>query len=541
MIRARKFFLSSVIIGGAVFGAFAQEAAPLFSLDLTRGSFPNDVEVANLNGVLPDAEAYKHGYATTGWTVDRYESRGYVALSPTFSGTGKGCENRLLLPSMKIEKDIVLSWEGRSVYRNFPDSYKVVAVPEEGGDPIVLMDVEKESYLWERRTVDLNPVAGKNVRLGFICNSRKGYMLALSNVQVGERQEVTTEETPTTGSVSETNGDGYDFQRKYVVDRGTGTWCNNCPTGDLALDALEDQFGDRVIPLNTHINDVISNPEYWAWLKWYSIPRMMLNRIKRSEGENTKNFDSYLDLPTQFAVKVDGPEETDMGLQFTASVMVNEEVDNSEDRYRMAYVLTGDFYEPTNPRFRQENNCTQPSYGAYYFLPSKIPAALMYYKDVTLTGETAFTGIEGSLPASLVAGEEYEVKLDVDFPSWDYSPYDGRVVAYVLDTETGEIMNAGVKGIFDEPGEPEDPWARVSDIIVSGSNLSLSAADGCIYSNLMAGDEYTLDILSLEGITISSETGVAAGNDKFQLPDMEGLVIVRLSTAHGSKSIKCIL
>ena len=275
----------SLLVGGSSLMSMASS----YELDLSRGIFPGGIETANVNGVLPVDSLYKHGYATTGWTVDRLDNRGYVALSPTYTGKETPCENLLSLPEMEISDDNILCWEARSVYRHFPESYRVVAYPSDGGATVTLTEVEAEDYYWKQHTLLLESLVGKKVRIGFVCTSSSGYMLALTGVRVAYDVEPTSE---ISSSVMTSESDA-DFTRALVVDKATGMWCNNCPEGEGAVENLKERFGSRLILLNTHVQDVLANTPYWDNLKYYSVPRMMLNRIRATEGGNAKKFADY--------------------------------------------------------------------------------------------------------------------------------------------------------------------------------------------------------------------------------------------------------
>lgn len=522
--------LISLVASGALLSALPMQGAtetPAYVLNLSSGRLPKDVETANANGLLPKLAAYERGYTKTGWTVDRLYSFGYVAVTPTYTGGEGSCENTLTFPPLKIEKGHRLVWKAQSVYRHFPESYRVEAVPADGSEPVILTEVESEAYHATPHDISLAPVEGKEVSLRFVCTSSKGYLLAMWDAQVGSfPDEQTTEEEPSTGSEDP-------FMRRYLVDRGTGMWCINCPAGEIAVEQLVEQYGDRIITLNTHVNDALGNQAYWDDLRWYAVPYMMLDRIKASAGVNTNNFKQYYEQPTSFAIRIDEiPAPQGRTLEITAHVSVAETIDNVDGRYRLGYVLTGDFHDPTNPEFFQKNNCTQPSYGPYYYLPTNILPDLMYYEDVTLTSEGAFNGIEGSLPASMEAGKEYEVRWQADVPEILSDAAQARVVAYVLDATTGKVQNTDALRVG------EHPTGGVSDVREAESPCILGATREGISVRLAAGDEYRLDIHNVAGSLIGSHSGISRGHEVVPYQTAPGIYIITLTTAHTQTSAK---
>lgn len=517
-------------VSGAMLSVLPIHATPetsAYSLNLSNGRFPKDVETTNANGLLPRKTAYKRGYTETGWTVDRLYSLGYVAVTPTYTAGEGSCENTLTLPPLKIEKGYRLMWKAQSVYRHFPESYRVEAVPADGGIPVILAEVETESYSVSPHDISLAQMEGKEVSLRFVCTSSKGYLLALWDVQVAESE---TEQTP---EEEESAGSDDPFMRKYLVDRGTGMWCVNCPAGDIIMDQFLDLYGDRVVTLNTHVNDVLGNQAYWEELEWYSVPRMMLNRIKATAGTNTNNFSQYYEQPTSFAIRLDKiPAPHGRMLELTAHVSVSEVTDNTDGRYRLGYVLTGDFHEPTNIAFKQSNNCNQPANGPYFYLPSTILPELMYYEDVTLTSDAAFSGIEGSLPASIIPGNDYEVSWQAEVPELLSDPAQARVVAYILDVTTGEIQNTDALRVGDHP------TGGAADIHEAESSRILGATREGVSVRLPAGDAYRLEIHNAAGSLIASHSGISRGYEVVPYQMASGIYIITLTTARTRTSDK---
>ena len=518
------------VASGAMASALPIQAAseaPAYTLNLSGGRLPQNVETANVNGLLPIKAGYKRGYTETGWTVDRLYSLGYVAVTPTYTGDEASCENTLTLPPLKIGNGYRLRWNAQSLYRYFSESYRVEAIPADGGGAVILAEIDAEPHIPTLHNISLAPLEGQEVSLRFTCTSAKGYLLAMWDVQAGEFEaEQPIDEEASTGSEDP-------FMRRYLVDRGTGMWCVNCPGGDLVMDELLDLYGDRIVAVNTHVNDALGNQEYWNELDWNSVPRLMLNRIKASAASGANKFIQYYDQPTSFAIRIDEiPAPQGRMLEMTAHVSVSEAIDNGDGRYRLGYVLTGDFHEPTNPRFIQNNNCNQPTAGPYFYLPANIPPDLMYYEDVTLTSAAAFSGIEGSLPASMETGKDYEVRWQAEVPELLSDPSQARVVAYVLDTTTGEVQNSDALRVG------EHPDLKAVELRDAEPSAILGATREGISIKLTAGEKYRLDIYSAAGSLIGSLSGVSRGYEVVPFQTLPGIYIITLTTARTQTSGK---
>ena len=320
------------------------------------------------------------------------------------------------------------------------------------------------------------------------------------------------------------------FTRNLLVDKGTGTWCVNCPQGMLELEELERMFGSNLIAVETHTNlqmDPLTNDAYWSGLGFYAAPWFMLNRIKGSSGSDVGKFGSFYFLSTDFQVtlsdvKLNGNESAEV----TATVTTASDIDNSGDRYRIGYVLTADFHETDNFRLMQRNISNSPSYGRFYFMPSLIPSELMTYHDVSLTSDNAFSGIADSLPLSMNKGDGYTCRLRVDRPELLDDIKNGRLVAYVIDTTTGELENAARISLSDNGSSGTDTF-----VAENGTLRISSVSDGLLQLHLPETGDYRLEAFDLSGIRRFSTSGTAVTTAAVVETGLgPGIYLVRVST-----------
>lgn len=613
--------VAALALAGSVTAGTAAET--LYGLDLSRGVFPAGVRVENTGGI-PDVRCYARGYTLDGWTVGRYGTRGYVALAPTCMEESSGvCGSVLELPSRVFGTGEWLVWEGLSMLRHFPESYRVEFVGAHDGVPEILCEVSEEDYVWRRRTVSLEGLAGREGTIRIVVTSVHGYMLAMTGVAVIggfdswlEGSDLTPSSQGCLDGVPEvrvafTNlgaavtdvpmrcvfyaGEGEDavecgfvaeglwsagerrvfgiavpeeagsevrysvgcapdapagisglpvegsvsigpFARRSLIDKGTGTWCNNCPAGELRLDEFRSGYRDMLLTANTHVNDVLANDGYWGELKWYAVPYMMLNRVRSTEGADTGGFAAYAGEPTDFDIRlsrIDAPDGRTLSVE--ACVRVAADTDNSGGRYRVGYVLTGDFHDPGMLSYMQENSCNMPLYGVYYYLPSKIPPSLMYYDDVTLTSEGAFDGIVDSLGMSLSPGVDYTCRWSAVVPELLADPSDARVVAYVLDTVTGEVLNADALRVGEEPSSGVGMRGTAED-----RDMPVTARrHGVLYLDPEAGQDCRIEVFAPGGARVRDMR--AAGGTDVSLGVPEGIYLVRVTGIGGSRTVKLLV
>lgn len=317
------------------------------------------------------------------------------------------------------------------------------------------------------------------------------------------------------------------FARQLVIDEGTGTWCNNCPAGILWLDEMEEQYPGQCNILTTHANDVISNTDYWPHLGFYAVPYFMLNRISASKGSNLNKFSSYYSDPTIASIEVKEYylTEDEDGLYAKMDVTFAQDIDNSDGRYGVCYVITAPFYEPDGSgTWRQQNNCSTSTYEQYYFLPSYIPPYLSYYENVTATAQNAFSPVEGLIAMQFGAYHPETVETELEIPMLVDDVTYSKVVAMVIDTTTGQVVNSGSCDF----GKPTfDPVEVITAVESGNANLNLDGE--CV--RVSANGAFKLTFADGAGRVL----GTAAGEDQgaFALPAVKGFVIVSLTTADG--------
>ncbi len=617
MMSSRHFLIYSAILT-VMLTASPSEAA--YTVNLQSGTIPTDITVKNENGLLPSTSGYKRGFTKDGWTTDRYGNRGYVALSPTFTGNTEACRNSLTLPGLEIKEGDFLQWEALSMHPDRREHYLVEATGAEG--KTTLLEVEEEKAEWTGHMIDLSAYAGQKLTISFICVSENRYMLALDKISVGAPEGLSfvtrdltetycdaaaaseghtdvTVEITNTGSVLTTGeitldanyepagsikidspwkpgetrsftlhapvslnhrtvcevyySNGEDrtllsektiycstFKRKLMVDKGTGMWCNNCPKGILDIEKLSREFGSSLIPLDTHVNDLLKNDPYFNELGYRAVPWMMLNRTKTSAAGSTELFFNFYYRPVKFDISFTKVETTgNEKASVSVSVRCAEETDNTSGRYRVGYVMTGDFHrEEQHPGWYQENTCNLPSNERFYYLPSKIESTLAYFHHVTLTSDHAFDGFEDSLPASMTPGESYSFNWDIERPELLEEIKEGRVVAFVLDTESGEVMNCSEVELMN----PDLSGVEETFVAPESNGTSLTVGlNGKVNVSLSEASDFILEAWTIDGRRAAGVSGYAANSVDVTLPVAHGTYVLRLKSAHGNITHKAIL
>ena len=84
------------------------------------------------------------------------------------------------------------------------------------------------------------------------------------------------------GTCAKEPSDG--FEKKFVMEESTGTWCGYCPRGIATIEYLKETYGDRFIAISLHGSGSTVDPmampdsEYLNYVSSGSFPGALLNR-----------------------------------------------------------------------------------------------------------------------------------------------------------------------------------------------------------------------------------------------------------------------
>ena len=276
---------------------------------------------------------------------------------------------------------------------------------------------------------------------------------------------------------------------RAVIEEYTGTWCGNCPIGFAAMEYMSKNYPD-FIGLAYHNNDPMmtitplpsgTNAFPTAWMDRIS------GGIGIYYGTSTTSF--HIDQDWLQRCQVPAPADIDVEASFNESdptridvhTTLRFPIDRSNLNLQMAYALLADDLGPADGNYASDGGgWYQHNYYAsrtsqydvaseieefQYFLTGSAMEKLRYNDVVILDHD--IMGIEGSVPSTAKAGEEmqlaeYSFDTDKAYSGWattayqplvqDYSKL--RVVALLLDGDSGEILNANKANVTGSPASP---------------------------------------------------------------------------------------
>ena len=307
---------------------------------------------------------------------------------------------------------------------------------------------------------DGNVVDSKALPAVFACGDRVDYEFALPvSLDASAPYAIAVEDASgKRTSVIESRVRASHFARVHVATEYTGLWCNNCPAAGIELEELEYRFGPQMVKLVGHIqtanNDMFECADYRAETyagQYFSIPRMVLNHKKSTNAANCSKFADEYDTPTPVGLEVCDYKIEDRTITAEVGVTWAESLDNTDDRYRLGYVLTRSV-DPVGKgyTFRQSNSTSAVKSDRYYYLPTSVRAELTTNTDYVCWGANSGKGWAGSLKHSFESMKPVGAELQIEFPAPEdpgsaaavNDLSETRLVVYVIDTRDGSIVNA---------------------------------------------------------------------------------------------------
>lgn len=234
------------------------------------------------------------------------------------------------------------------------------------------------------------------------------------------------------------------FPRVNLIEEGTGTWCGFCPRGIVMMDYVASTYPDMFAGVALHSNDQMSTPTVNTALGnlFNNYPSAVINRVNNISGDMSPdaidNFAMvYGTLPS--LIGFDSVEATvgdDGKVNVDVAVKVGVEMENTKDRYRLAFYLTQDGMGP----YQQANSYAGGRYGEMDGWENEKNKVSTIYNEVARYLAGGFTGFAKSFPEVLKPGEEY--KYNASFSVKTVSSKEFNLIAFIVDNVSGEVVNA---------------------------------------------------------------------------------------------------
>jgi len=250
--------------------------------------------------------------------------------------------------------------------------------------------------------------------------------------------------------------------KKVIVEEATGTWCGWCPRGTVNMDLLAANHADVAIPIAVHNNDPMAIAAYdgplSASVGGYPSGHVDRKRADIDPSQFISAVNNLRDRVVPAFVEVDASfDETTRLATFTGRGYLAIPTNGNELRF--VGVITEDGVKGTGAAWAQVNyyaNGQNGIMGGYENYPDPVPASEMVYNYVARAIFGGYFGMANSVPDTLEAFEEFTVEFSYAVPA-NYKPENMKAIVFLLDEETGEILNGASTELTGSVGVPLIP------------------------------------------------------------------------------------
>jgi len=326
---------------------------------------------------------------------------------------------------------------------------------------------------------------------------------------------------------------------KVVIgEEATGTWCQWCPRGAVALKTMHDKYDGFFQGIAVHNNDPMENPYYDASIasKISGYPSALVDRgAKMDPSAMGGDFINRIQIAPKgvmdIAAKYDAATKV-----MSVSVETTIESAISGD-YRIACVIVEDDVTGTTSGYNQSNAYAGGGsgvMGGYEKLPNPVPAAQMVYDHVGRAIAPTFSGLPNAFGASASAGQKFVHNFTFDMdPSWDLTQM--HVVSMFID-KTGMIDNGGTIHYNDAIKKAfKDGTAVLASQVLNGPDNRISVSPNPTTSDInliltgAISAESTVEVLDMQGKVVFQTNTVT---NTMIIPTQQwstGIYLVRLN------------
>jgi hypothetical protein len=233
-------------------------------------------------------------------------------------------------------------------------------------------------------------------------------------------------------------------QKAVVIEEGTGTWCQWCPRGAVAMDYMYSNYS-KFIGIAVHNADPMALAEYDAAADFSGYPASNVDRVILDGTVSTQAFETYYNQRKDLIVPAAISATLAIsGSNVTINAKATFKTPISNANFRLAVVIMENNVTGTGPGYNQKNayaGGANGPMGGYESLPATVPAAQMVYNHVGRALLGGYNGQTGSVPAAVVDGTEAAYTFNYTVPATSNRP-NMTAVVMLIDQNTGEIINA---------------------------------------------------------------------------------------------------
>ena len=253
-------------------------------------------------------------------------------------------------------------------------------------------------------------------------------------------------------------------EKRTVMEEFTGTWCPNCPRGTVGIENLTEIFGQRFIPIAVHNDDPMTIADYDGSQFRRSVTGAM-GGFPAATVDRTFKCDPYMGYELRYEFNSDKivaealQRKAVADIEVTASWSSDGEIavdvrarttyyySSDECNHALTLVLTADGLTGDEAKWLQVNEfmgrTDLPEDMLRYVNGERRMKEIYNHVAVAVAGVE--NGISGSISTPLVSQQPQEFTQTLTFPaSLRQDDMQLRAVALLIDTTTGQVVNAAV-------------------------------------------------------------------------------------------------
>ena len=231
------------------------------------------------------------------------------------------------------------------------------------------------------------------------------------------------------------------YERKIVVEKGTGTWCGYCPRGILGFRAMYEKYPDNFIGIAIHDDDMYSPSYiYYVWQRLDGYPDCELNR-KHHIDPNEESLENYylFEIDKATARILMTAEWEDEGKNKAVIRTTTRFAYDRDEEFRIAYVVTENSVGP----YLQANNYSGEAFDMGGF--EKESSRVYMLHDHVARSISTLNGEPESVPSQPKARTDYQHEYVLTLPDNIQNKENIELIVLLINQTTGEIENADIK------------------------------------------------------------------------------------------------
>jgi len=252
------------------------------------------------------------------------------------------------------------------------------------------------------------------------------------------------------------------YPRKVVFYERVGTWCGWCPRGDVVTKDMKEKYPNSFIAVAVHDDDPMSDIFGNGGFVYGGDYPSAYTNLHSFNSIDTDDFESEYEK----LVNENVPAKISLLAKFTNSQKKQVKVDvgtefsiNGPIFYETYIIVIENNVRGTEVGYNQANSYSGGKHGemgGYENLPNPVPASQMVYHDVARAGYSRYGDGWGyeEFPTTVSAGKVYSFSHTFSLPSTVNIADNIEVIALLVDSKTGDIINAD-KVSFQSPTSNE--------------------------------------------------------------------------------------